>query len=350
MTFSFCLNKNEILILCGLSILYQGLELKQEGKLMKDGQRLVATVIQILEKADSPGAADFKKLSTLMTPDLPAINLSDHSPHATSTSISKSAPSPSASGQQARPQIYHHANPGMSESDILSQQLRRVSVPSLSPCYEPPHGRSSFDSARSEPLVFKREYQHSASQFPPPYSKPRSRSHDKPPNLDYLSLSNTPVTSQPHSPVQARSHLPHASGHTPIFTDPVFAANKQQPSGVSVSEWETLLSAIDGGHPNLYDAIYGGSAPVVDQPPSNYGDWSPESRWDMAALSMSDFGPAAPGAARSVLSSSEESLSSGEDLSTSEFGGLGGKQDYSHQMMGGAEHSLLEGLSASLGL
>jgi hypothetical protein len=66
MSFSFCLNKNEMLTLCGLSLLYQGLDLKQEGKLMQDGQRLVRIVIRYLEKADAPGAADFKRLALSM--------------------------------------------------------------------------------------------------------------------------------------------------------------------------------------------------------------------------------------------------------------------------------------------
>ena len=61
MSFSFCINRNEVLTLCGLSLLYQGLDLKQEGKLMKDGQRLVCTVVKCLDKAKAPGAIRLQK-------------------------------------------------------------------------------------------------------------------------------------------------------------------------------------------------------------------------------------------------------------------------------------------------
>ena len=66
MSFSFCINKNEVLTLCGLTLLYQGLDLKQEGKLMKDGQRLVCTVVKCLEKDNAPGALDFRRLAASM--------------------------------------------------------------------------------------------------------------------------------------------------------------------------------------------------------------------------------------------------------------------------------------------
>merc|ERR1711964_851764 len=236
MSFSFCVNKNEMLTLCGLSLLYQGLDLKQTGKLMQDSTRLVSVVVKLLEKADAPGAADFKKLST---------------------------------------------------------------------------------------SLFK---------------------------IDYLSLSNTPVASQPQSPVQSRSQPPSHNAHTPIFPNNGYSTTKS--SGVSASEWEALLGSLDGGQTNLYDAIYGGPAlSLTENPPSNYGDWSPDSQWDMTSLTMNDFG-SAPGAARSVLSFSEESLSSGEDLSTSELG-LGGRHDYGHGMMGSGtagDGYLLEGLDAAFGL
>src|SRR5271156_1564753 len=66
MSFSFCINRNGVLTLCGLSLLYQGLDLKQEGKLMKDGQRLVCTVVKCLDKANAPGALDFRRLAASM--------------------------------------------------------------------------------------------------------------------------------------------------------------------------------------------------------------------------------------------------------------------------------------------
>ncbi|PBP19092.1 fungal-specific transcription factor domain-containing protein [Diplocarpon rosae] len=346
MSFSFCLNKIEILTLCGLSILYQGLDLKQEGKLMKDGQRLAENVAQLLERAHAPGAAAFKSLSASMTPEPTPRSL----PGVAAPTNANSFLSPSVSRQHLTPQIYRHGGASMSESDLLSRQnkLRRATVPNISSRYDfPPHGRYSFDSAPSEPLISKDDCSPSPS-YQTSMLTPRSSTSKKPPNLDYLSLSSTPVVSQPQSPVQSRSRLLQTSTYTPIFNSPGDAIKKPHYTGISASEWEALLGSLDGGEANLYDTIYGGPTLSLDNASSNYETWSPDSQWDMASLTMHDLGDAASGAARSVLSFSEESLSSGEDMSTSDLG-LGGSHDLAHEqhLLGTGEGYLLEGLDAT---
>jgi len=114
-----------------------------------------------------------------------------------------------------------------------------------------------------------------------------------------------------------------------------------------------LLGSLEGGQTNLYDAIYGGPALslTTETSNSNFGDWSPESGWDMATISMNDYTATAP---RSVLSISEESLSSGEDLSTSDLGLVGGQQDFRQTLhssaTAGGDVFLLEGLEGNFGL
>ncbi|TVY17801.1 Transcriptional activator protein acu-15 [Lachnellula arida] len=359
MSFSFCVNKNEMLTLCGLSLLYQGLDLKQEGKLMQDGQRLVAVVIGYLEKADAPGASDFKKLAVSLenlesrTKTVPARSPSIM-PAPKST---KSTPSPSVSKQPLRPQMYRHGSASTSETDLLSQQdkLRRATLPNigvnrLDGYYH--HDRASRDSDFSERPMPKRG---SVPQLPAVLK--RTVKNDKPPNLNYLSLNNTPVSSQPQSPVQSRAQNPPHMSHNPVFSNsyssPALNTNTKT-STPTPTEWEVLLGSLDGGQSNLYDAIYGGPAlSLTDPTTSNYGDWSPDSGWDMTSMTMNDFS-GAPGPARSVLSLSEESLSSGEDLSTSDLGMGSTQQDFRHTMMSGSvsngESYLLENLEGTFGL
>jgi len=137
---------------------------------------------------------------------------------------------------------------------------------------------------------------------------------------------------------------------------PTSASTIHKPTTTGPSEWEVLLGSLDGGQTNLYDAIYGGPAlSLADTTASsNYGgDWSPESTWDMNGFSMGDFTNNGVGPARSVLSFSEESLSSGEELSTSELmgtvGGRGG--DYGSVMLNAnGEGYLLDGLDANFGI
>jgi hypothetical protein len=355
MSFSFCLNKNEMLTLCGLSLLYQGLDLKQEGKLMKDGQRLIGAVVKLLEKARAPGAADFKKLAaSMINLDTQTKTPPGRSPTGMAAPASaKSTPSPPIARQQIRPQIYRHGSATMSETDLLSQQekLRRATVPNVMQRQDyNPRGRTSTDSTRSESPMSKRDCRTSAHQLPTNL-KPRPVKNEKPPNLDYLSLSNTPVTSQPQSPIQTRTQQPIQNNHTPMYQNNAYSTTKT--SGVSPSEWEVLLGSLDGGQTNLYDAIYGGPAlSLTDNSSSNYGGWSPDSQWDMTAFTMNDIG-SAPGAARSVLSFSEESLSSGEDLSASDLGLGGRSQDYRQALLPGSgppDGYMLEGFDVAFGL
>lgn len=323
MAFSFCLNKNEMLTLCGLSLLYQGLDLKQEGKLMQDSQRMVAVVVKYLEKAKAPGEGDFKRLAGSI------INLESQakttSPHVESTLMRapKITKSPLIARKQVPPALYRHSSASMSESDLLSQQekIRRATLPNISmPSLEALryYGRASMDSSRSDPPKVKREYRSSASQLPP-MVKPLTK-NVKPPNLDYLSLSNTPVSSHPSSPTQTRTHHPL---HTSTFPTSASTYNPPQKSTTAApSEWEILLGSFDDRH--LYDAIYGGSTngptpalSIPDNASSNFGAWSPDS-WDYN-IGLGDFTNNAAGPANSVLSFSEESLSSGDDLSASDL-------------------------------
>lgn len=357
MSFSFCLNKNEMLTLCGLSFLYQGLDLKQEGKMMQEGQRFVAVVTKYLEKANAPGAADFKKLAASMInlnlQPTPARN-SNSMPAPKST---KSTPSPSTSKQQLRPQPTRQGNATMSETYLLSHQekLRRATLPNIATEHQPTNGRIAAGPTHSgSPRTHTREHSLSVATI----LNSRLGKNDKIPNLDYLSLSTTPVPSQPQSPTQNRPQQTSQVYHTPVCSNNLPNANPGKSSTATPTEWELLLGSLDGGQSNLYDAIYGGPAlSLADTTASNYGDWSPDSTWDMAPLAMNDFnGTGASGPARSVLSFSEESLSSGEDLSTSELSLGGHCQDYRHPLfpssVGGAggEAYLLDHVNGAFGL
>ncbi|KAI4251252.1 MAG: hypothetical protein LQ352_004963 [Teloschistes flavicans] len=66
MSFSFCLNKNELLLLSGFGLLFQGLGLNRRGRLMQDSERLVCSVIAILERNAALGSAEFKQLACAM--------------------------------------------------------------------------------------------------------------------------------------------------------------------------------------------------------------------------------------------------------------------------------------------
>ncbi|KAH8893415.1 hypothetical protein GQ53DRAFT_113780 [Thozetella sp. PMI_491] len=353
MCFSFCLNKADTLILCGMALLYQSLDLKQDSKLMKDNERLTNTVIKIVEAAKAPGSYDFTRVAgMLITVDQPSPQQSLPTPPGQSPDTAMAAPPPRMSPQAAHkmpPSLGRHAKASASETDLLMQQekLRRMTMPQA-PAHARPEfyrarSRPSFDSLRPEIPLARRDHRLSLSQAQAAQAAMIARVSPTPSvaakqSLDYLSL-GTGTSSQPSSPVQARSQPPMAAQQQ----HPLFHQLHQKGPSVSTAEWEALLGSIDGGQVNVYDAIYGGPAlslaesmPTPTTAPASgahAAGWSPDS-WDLSGFSLGDFGTSGVATAQSVLSLSEESLSSGEELTElteltqSELGLGAGSLDY----------------------
>jgi hypothetical protein len=332
MSFSFCLNKTDVLVLCTMTLLYQTLDLKHESKLTKDAERLVNGVLKGLLKAKAPGTLDLQRVaSILVTLDEPmSPPLIRGSPEST-TSI---APIPTASLQQAgfskKKPIYppsRNVVARASETDLLSQQekLRRMTMPHATaarPDFYRSQSRASFDDASSRPPNTRQPHRFSLSQIQQSMMR-ISSSNKKKTNLDYLVLSNTPGTTQPPSPVQSRMTIPQTQSHqqtsSPMYSTISVPQKGSSTNGMSAAEWESLLGALDGGQANLYDAIYGGPALSLETPPAvpaNFPDWSPDS-WNLSGFNLGEVDSAAP-PPQSVLSFSDDSLSSSDDLPPSD--------------------------------
>ena len=330
MCFSFCLNKADTLILCGMALLYQTLVLKQDSKLMKDNERLANAVVKIVERAKAPGSYDFKRVSAML------ITLDESqqflpTPPTQSPRTSMPAPpqrmSPPAPGShKPSPSLGRHASASMSETDLLLQQekLRRMTIPHLPPQNRPEmyraRSRPSFDSLRQEVPLARRDHRLSMSQAQAAQAAMIARVSPTPstsgnPNVDYLPLGNNPSQSQPQSPIQTRGQHPQLPGSAAQHD--LFSQLRKAPN-VTTPEWEALLGSLDGGQLNVYDAIYGGPAlglaDHISTPTTATASttpWSPDS-WDLSGFTLGDFGNSAT--AQSVLSLSEDSLSSGEDM------------------------------------
>lgn len=361
MSFSFCLNKNELTTLCALSLLYQGLDLKQEGKLMKDSQRLVSWVVKHLEDAKAPGALDFRRLAASMTSCDSSPNMSRRATEASVPVTSQRAGnSPNVQKSPARHSVYAGLTSASDTNLVKPDAATRRPTFSGQSYRQANLSRSSLDSY---------SFDSPTSQQPTASSPAQRRGFPSPtetrPNLDYLPLDSTDSPPQPeyrahpHSSSPRKKTSTHSTTHYPGSNKPVPAAAKPLTSTVTPAEWESLLSSLDSGDSNIYDAVYGGPSisltSTIPNPPSyhlvhsasnhtnthnnlnnlqdlslqdnlgltttisnsstnSFGDWSPEA-WDMATLNMNDFDlHNLPPTAQSVLSFSEESLSSGDDL------------------------------------
>jgi len=202
----------------------------------------------------------------------------------------------------------------MSETDLLLQQdkLRKLAMPPSGqnkPGLYKARSRPSFDSIRPDPIpLSRRDHRLSLSQAQSAQAAMIARVSPTPntsaaQNLDYLSFNSTP--SQPPSPVQSRSQQQQRAQNL------LYSQLAQKASSTSTADWEALVGSLDGGHLNLYDAIYGGGLPMND-PPLSATSWSPDA-WDLSHFNLGDFQNGGH-TAQSVLSLSEESLSSTEDL------------------------------------
>ncbi|OTA70316.1 hypothetical protein K449DRAFT_342076 [Hypoxylon sp. EC38] len=368
MSFSFCLNKADVLVLCGTSLLYQSLDLKQESKLMKDVERLVNAVIKILLKAKAPGTYDLKRVaSMLITIDVPSQSTSMRTSPDTTMAAPPSRTSPllSLSRKKSPYNAGRSAGASMSETDLLSQQekLRRMTMPSGQvprPEIHRTQSRASLD-INADQAMPRRDHRFSISQIQQTMMRMSPTHKSKQRNLDYLSLNDTPSEPQPSPPTQTRNPsqpMAHSQQHQQQLYPQNQVMNKGGSSGgVSMSEWEALLGAMDGGQINVYDAIYGGPALSLTETPTTsaatLGEWSPES-WDLSGFNIGELAPN-PGPPQSVLSLSDESLSSGDDLTSSDMYLRMGSEDYQSGLMAPPRTShdgnlVLEGLELNLGM
>ncbi|KAF2015057.1 transcriptional activator protein-like protein acu-15 [Aaosphaeria arxii CBS 175.79] len=313
LSFSFCLNRNEVLVQAGFGLLFQTLNLDRDGKLIKDCNRLVCSVIEMLERGSAAGSHEFRRVGCSMISiprvEMPIPTLSRHNSEA-----SMNAPLETfRATQKSLKAIAARFSPAARANRQESETSRRATLPAISPGMHANPSSTSLSSIRSEPPVARSE-----PAFSPlsgrsslsVHTKRRTSSTVRPsqnPNIDYLSFGPDPL---------ANYHF--ATNH-----------HNGKPE-VSSQDWERLLSSLDNGQTNIYDTIYGGQTAdaLLDCPPMSAGAeaslaWSPDVwSWDMT-------GAAAP-PPQSVLSFSDESLTSGEEFANCGAGDYGQSPTGSH--------------------
>ncbi|KAF2140568.1 uncharacterized protein K452DRAFT_327416 [Aplosporella prunicola CBS 121167] len=294
LSFSLCMNRNRLLVVSGFGLMFQSLEVDQDGKLVKDNQKLMAVINNFLDRSAAPGAAAFRRVAKCMTAR-PEQRAAPKSPsNAPSTATPQDA---IRSTQKHLKAIASRFSPQRHQSQESVQDMaRRATLPNLQHSNQSGisiHSVNSEPGARSEPTLSP--VAHRASLGALPANKVRRPSGTGSiPNLDYLSFGVDPTT------VGA------------------YTINPPAPNGKTDSnEWERLLSGIDNGTTNIYDSIYGGPPmdALNDVPPLSAAAeanlaWSP-SMW---------VGPTDQPPPQSVLSFSDESLTSGSDEYACDFG------------------------------
>ncbi|KAJ4305824.1 DNA-binding transcription factor cat8 [Kalmusia sp. IMI 367209] len=301
LSFSFCLNRNEVLVQAGFGLLFQTLNLDRDGKLIKDCNRLSCTVMDMLEHGSAAGAHEFRRVGCSMIAiprmeQMPTPMLSRHNSEGT-----MGAPMDRfRATQKSLKAIAARFSPNTMKAHLQeAKEPRRATLPTISPTMGTHNNQSTTSlssirsephNPRSEPTLSPLSHRASFSAHPKRRSSHLMRQN---PNIDFLSFGPDPLANY------------NMANHT---------INK---ADVSPSDWERLLSSLDNGQTNIYDSIYGGppADALLDTIPLSAGaesnlTWSPN-MWNWG--SCNDQAPPP----QSVLSFSDESLTSGEEFANS---------------------------------
>lgn len=287
MSFSFCLNKNELLLLAGFGLLFQGLDLDCRGKLIQDSQRLLCSVAEILERNAATGAAEFKRITCAIISSeriQKGPRGLDDTAGRRKSEKSMAAPKESTKSARKLQNIASRFSTGnVPVMKIESSSGRRSTAPSL------PTGQlSCYDSSTSQNSVS------SVSDSMPPHLCSRRTTTSQsaqqtlstgPPNLDYLSFNDPTPSPNNMSPSSSQQ-----------YTTPDLAPPQMQPTLDSLFPSEDIFSS------------------YVSPPPSADLGWCSDI-WSL----HSGVGNQ-PDALQGRISFSEEDLTSGEELSSCDMG------------------------------
>lgn len=308
LSFSFCLNKAELVVIAGFGLLFQGVDLDRNGALMKDIQRLLRALVDLLDRSLAPAAIEFRRImnSLAMNGNSPLGQtplLSRHSSDSNLSSVEDSIKATQRHMKAIASRFTSAAQAKFKHEPIHDQ--RRATLPAVNLGQLSNQSQTSISSIRSEPHQ--------------PRSEPAMSPH----------LQRSSVTPTKQLQKRASASLPRHSTNLDFlsFGDDSLSVTAAYPYATNTNgkfdqtptDWERLLGSLDNGQTNIYDTIYGGPPldALADVPPltaANQLAWSPDI-WSIGgndSLLVPTSG--APQPPQSVLSFSDESLTSGEEF------------------------------------
>lgn len=302
MNYAFLVNKTDLLLSSGFALLWQCFELSQDSKLARDNQKSLKALTNLLMQDSLNIALEFQRICRALV-----ITESLSPPSTQSTSITmpnflsdrSSMPAPNSKPKSARRQLQAIASRFSSltkpHQARAGDPTRRVTVPRVDPPYLSRRSSSqlSLSSTRSLPIF---------SITSPPTTRTFMDLPASTVNLDYLPLGDD---LSPAYPSPSRKEAVASPG----------------------TDWSRNLGGLDDSKVNPYDGLYNGvfqdqiAQARLDLDVStlnNPQDWL-DQEWPVSAIDLSTKGLAP----QSILSASEESITSGGD----EFSGCGSYND-----------------------
>lgn len=284
MSFSFCLNENELLLLAGFGLLFQGLSLDRRGRLIQDSQALLCSVVEILERNAATGAAEFRRVAceTISVARIQKGAQGSNNPAGRRKSEgSMAAPKECTKSARKLQNIASRFSTG--NAPVVKRESssgRRCTVPTLPKgqpsCYDISNSQNNVSSIVSDSLP-----QHDYSRRTTTSESAQRSLFIKPLNLDYLSFNDPTLSPNDMSP-----------GSSQQYTTPDLATPQMQPPLDSLFPSEDVFSS------------------YVSPPPSADVGWCSDA-WALHSGAGSQ-----PDASQGRVSFSEEDLTSGEELSS----------------------------------
>lgn len=303
LTFSFCLNKNELLTLSGFGVLFQALDLDKDSKLMKDNEKSFCSVAEVLGRRNAPGTAEFKRIGCSL---LSVLRTQDHQ------ELSKKAADVADVSLQTQKQL-----------QALSA---RYSSHALEPKQRKPTSLADAESMRAPPDTLRKRSLHkefsvisnSASISLPrrPSSQTTCTSTSSEAGLKRESIDSSGTTSY-----DTTSFTPNLD-FFPLINNGMFDQRLKFELTPDEVAWEGVLSGFDDNYFNSHSSGFTNEltaeaflAPTQTYHPQLQPPYATEPSWPTEFWGHgANFGvtPQPP----SVLSFSDESFTSAEDLSS----------------------------------
>lgn len=299
MSFSFCLNRSQLLVISGFGLLFQGAELNRKGKLIQDSQKLMCSIIELLERSNVPGVHDLKRLACAM------ISMAKASKTAR---MSRSESSSQRKAESAVAMPPSNANSPRKQLQVLAARISQARSDATkqrktdSP--QPAASRPTIDNtifyARSDSqhsissIVLDPVMQHRYSEAINQNASPGQIGQLDPPNLDYLSFDD--------------------DSYAASFISPTIPVN--QSGKLSTEQLAGYVAAQNSQFP------YNSQLHLTEMLPANNSS-SPLSacyEWPSDIWALSSGVSSNPAPTHSILSFSEEEATSGEEQSNRERG------------------------------
>lgn len=122
LSFSFCLNKDELLVAAGAGVMLQSLNLTRESKLMKDSQKTVCIVLETLKRRKAPEYSEFRSITC------PLVFLDGERRSPSTRGDSETS---SLQAEEAYPITPQYATLNYSNEQVVDMDERRATLPAL---------------------------------------------------------------------------------------------------------------------------------------------------------------------------------------------------------------------------